>query len=174
MGERALVRVFERLRRDREGGHEARQAGGLAEPTGATRPWRFGDSGHIAVQRHRGVAGDRFAHPPALAERGRQADGARIQRGVDATLDVWGTGNARYIEEMKALAQQLGLAERVRFLGWAGPEERLSAYEDADVVVFPVRWEEPFGLVPLEAMGVGVDPVNKQLIPVEGLLASPQ
>ena len=51
MGERALVRVFERLRRDREGVHEAREAGGLAEPTGATRPWRFGDAGQIAVQR---------------------------------------------------------------------------------------------------------------------------
>ena len=51
MGERALVRVFEQLKRDREGVHEAREAGGLAEPTGATRPWRFGDSGQIAVQR---------------------------------------------------------------------------------------------------------------------------
>jgi uncharacterized protein with von Willebrand factor type A (vWA) domain len=51
MGERALVRVFERLRRDREGTHEARDPGGSAEPTGATRPWRFGDAGQIAVQR---------------------------------------------------------------------------------------------------------------------------
>lgn len=51
MGERALVKVFERLRRDREGTHEAREAGGEAEPTGATRPWRFGDAGQIAVQR---------------------------------------------------------------------------------------------------------------------------
>ncbi|MGZ8593109.1 MAG: vWA domain-containing protein [Actinomycetota bacterium] len=51
LGERALVRVFEQLRRDREGTHEARSAGGLAEPTGATREWRFGDEGEIAVQR---------------------------------------------------------------------------------------------------------------------------
>jgi uncharacterized protein with von Willebrand factor type A (vWA) domain len=51
MGERALIRVFEQLRRDREGSHDVRTAGGLAEPTGATRPWRFGDSGSIAVQR---------------------------------------------------------------------------------------------------------------------------
>ena len=51
LGERALVRVFEQLRRDREGTHEAREAGGLAEPTGSTRPWRFGDTGQIAVQR---------------------------------------------------------------------------------------------------------------------------
>ncbi len=51
LGERALVRVFERLRRDREGTHEVREAGGLAEPTGSTRPWQFGDSGQVAVQR---------------------------------------------------------------------------------------------------------------------------
>jgi uncharacterized protein with von Willebrand factor type A (vWA) domain len=51
MGERALTKVFERLARDREGAHEARDPGGLAEPTGQTRPWRFGDQGTIAVQR---------------------------------------------------------------------------------------------------------------------------
>ena len=51
LGERALVRVFERLRADRVGGHAAREAGGEAEPTGATRPWRFGDAGQVAVQK---------------------------------------------------------------------------------------------------------------------------
>jgi len=51
LGERALVKVFEQLRRDREGTHDARESGGVAEPTGATRPWRFGDTGQIAVQR---------------------------------------------------------------------------------------------------------------------------
>jgi uncharacterized protein with von Willebrand factor type A (vWA) domain len=51
LGERALARVFERLRRDREGAHDARDGGGLAEPTGATRPWTFGDAGRIHVQR---------------------------------------------------------------------------------------------------------------------------
>jgi uncharacterized protein with von Willebrand factor type A (vWA) domain len=51
LGERALVKVFEHLRRDREAVHESRDSGGIAEPTGATRPWRFGDTGQIAVQR---------------------------------------------------------------------------------------------------------------------------
>jgi uncharacterized protein with von Willebrand factor type A (vWA) domain len=70
MGERALVRVFERLKRDREGTHEARDPGGLAEPTGATRPWQFGDTGQIAVQRTvfnavvRGGAGNRVSLRP--------------------------------------------------------------------------------------------------------------
>jgi uncharacterized protein with von Willebrand factor type A (vWA) domain len=51
LGERALVAVFERLRTENAGVHETREAGGAAEPTGATRPWRFGDTGEIAVQR---------------------------------------------------------------------------------------------------------------------------
>jgi uncharacterized protein with von Willebrand factor type A (vWA) domain len=51
LGERALTHIFEELQRDREGTHEARDAGGLAEPTGATRPWSFGDHGQLAVQR---------------------------------------------------------------------------------------------------------------------------
>ena len=50
LGERALTQIFEALQRDREGSHEARDAGGLAEPTGATRPWEFGDHGQLAVQ----------------------------------------------------------------------------------------------------------------------------
>ena len=51
LGERALTQIFDELQRDREGAHEARDAGGLAEPTGASRPWRFGDHGQLAVQR---------------------------------------------------------------------------------------------------------------------------
>jgi uncharacterized protein with von Willebrand factor type A (vWA) domain len=51
LGERALVAVFERLHTENAGIHETRDAGGAAEPTGATRPWRFGDTGEIAVQR---------------------------------------------------------------------------------------------------------------------------
>ena len=51
LGERALARVFERLAVDRPGTHDAREAGGMGEPTGATRPWRFGDPYAIDVQR---------------------------------------------------------------------------------------------------------------------------
>ncbi|HVF07360.1 MAG TPA: hypothetical protein VNC60_02190, partial [Actinomycetota bacterium] len=51
LGERALTRIFEELQRDREGTHESRDTGGTAEPTGATRPWHFGDHGQLAVER---------------------------------------------------------------------------------------------------------------------------
>src|SRR5204862_2790770 len=45
--------------------------------------------------------------------------------------------------------------DRVTFSGHRGRDEIADAYEQADAVIFPVRWEEPWGLVPLEAMGKG-------------------
>jgi len=74
---------------------------------------------------------------------------------ASATLAVWGTGDDRYVTEMRELAARLGVGERVRFEGFASAGALPSVYADADAVVFPVRWDEPFGLVPLEAMGVG-------------------
>jgi glycosyltransferase involved in cell wall biosynthesis len=49
----------------------------------------------------------------------------------------------------------MGVADRVHFAGHCGRAEIVEAYGRADAVVFPVRWEEPWGLVPLEAMGRG-------------------
>ena len=43
----------------------------------------------------------------------------------------------------------------VRFLGAKPRAELRDVYAAADVVVFPVQWNEPWGLVPLEAMSVG-------------------
>jgi uncharacterized protein with von Willebrand factor type A (vWA) domain len=43
LGERALTRVFERLKMAQAGSHEISAGGGVDEPTGQSRPWRFGD-----------------------------------------------------------------------------------------------------------------------------------
>ena len=72
-----------------------------------------------------------------------------------ATLQVWGTGDEGYVAEMRELAARLGVAGRLAFRGFAGQAALRQVYGEADVVIFPVRWNEPFGLVPLEAMGVG-------------------
>ena len=71
------------------------------------------------------------------------------------TLRILGTGDATYVSELHQAAQRMGAAERVEFAGFGGQELLLSEYDRADAVVFPVRWEEPWGLVPLEAMGLG-------------------
>jgi glycosyltransferase involved in cell wall biosynthesis len=44
---------------------------------------------------------------------------------------------------------------RVTFDGALPLDAIKEAYAAADVVLFPVEWEEPWGLVPLEAMGMG-------------------
>jgi glycogen synthase len=100
--------------------------------------WRLLYIGRLDQQKGIDTAVEALAHLPA-----------------QATLEVWGTGNQDYTSQMRSLAGQLGLDDRVSFRGWAGPAERLGAYERADVVLFPVRWQEPFGLVPIEAMGLG-------------------
>ena len=51
IGERALVKVFEELKKERAGQHQSRDVGGPAEPTGATRRWLFGDMGQLDVQK---------------------------------------------------------------------------------------------------------------------------
>ena len=57
--------------------------------------------------------------------------------------------------EDAALAADRGVAERVVFGPPRSRPELVELYAQSDVVVFPVLWAEPFGLVPLEAMGVG-------------------
>ena len=40
-------------------------------------------------------------------------------------------------------------------MGFRTRAELPAEYEASDVVVFPVTWEEPWGLVPIEAMALG-------------------
>jgi glycosyltransferase involved in cell wall biosynthesis len=73
----------------------------------------------------------------------------------EATLTVAGGGPEALLADLGALAERLGVADRVELVGPV-PRERLPAlYEAHDAVVFPVVWQEPWGLVPLEAMALG-------------------
>ncbi|MGZ4201735.1 MAG: glycosyltransferase family 4 protein [Thermoleophilaceae bacterium] len=72
----------------------------------------------------------------------------------EATLTLQGRGDPAYVERLRVRAGELGLGERVFFSSES--RERLpEVYAAADVVLFPVQWDEPWGLVPLEAMAVG-------------------
>ena len=71
-----------------------------------------------------------------------------------ATLDVVGPGPDAYLMRLGQLVAELGLEGRVRFRQL--PRAELGAvYAAADVFVFPSEWDEPFGLVPIEAMACG-------------------
>ena len=58
------------------------------------------------------------------------------------------------IGELQRLVAELGIANRVRFVGKRQPETLRNYYSAGDVVV-TTPWYEPFGLTPLEAMACG-------------------
>jgi hypothetical protein len=83
------------------------------------------------------------------------------KKGLDVLLQAltelpqcvaWLAGDGPLEAELKARADQLGVAERVRFLGWR--TDRGALLRAADVCVLPSRWE-PFGTVMLEAWATG-------------------
>lgn len=73
----------------------------------------------------------------------------------ETRLTLAGGWDAREEGRLRDLAAEMGAADRVVFAGQCDRPALLRAYAAADAVVFPVRWEEPWGLVPLEAMGRG-------------------
>src|SRR5256714_247953 len=92
---------------------------------------------------------------------------------------AWIAGDGPLEADLKALASKLGVADRVRFLGWR--TDRGALLGAADVCVLPSRWE-PFGTVMLEAWAAGTplvaaasqgpaalisDGVNGLLVPVD-------
>jgi glycogen synthase len=73
----------------------------------------------------------------------------------DARLRVVGGWDESEAGRLRRLAERLGVGGRVAFDGQLPREALHAVYAAADAVLFPVVWEEPWGLVPLEAMGVG-------------------
>lgn len=75
----------------------------------------------------------------------------RAMENVRARLWVVGTGPLG--ESLQTLANQLGVADRVEFLGQISDEDLVSYYQASDVFVLPsVTNAEMFGVVQLEAM----------------------
>jgi glycosyltransferase involved in cell wall biosynthesis len=111
---------------------------------------------------HQGVTPE-FVRAPEREWEGRLLYAGRIdeRKGIgtlidavaglpDMTLRVVGDGDDR---TARALRDRAG--ERVRFDAGVPRSQLARAYAEADAVVFPVEWSEPWGLVPLEAMAVG-------------------
>jgi glycosyltransferase involved in cell wall biosynthesis len=99
--------------------------------------WRLTYVGRIVDVKGVDLAVEALAHLPAAA-----------------TLAIFGRGDDEYERALRDRVHELGLDDRVSFA--RVPREELpDAYAAGDVTLFPVRWNEPFGLVPLESMGVG-------------------
>jgi rhamnosyl/mannosyltransferase len=86
----------------------------------------------------------------------------RAMRGIDADLMLVGDGPRR--QALQDLASELGVADRVHFLGEVGEESLLAWYHACDALVLPsVTRQEAFGMVQLEAMLCGHPVVSTDL-----------
>ena len=78
---------------------------------------------------------------------------AQLASRIDARLLIAGTGPER--ERLEGLADRLGLAQRVVFLGRVPDDGLPRLYRDADACIVPSRELEGFGYVALEALAAG-------------------
>jgi glycogen synthase len=119
--------------------HTGIDAGWIGAPL-PHRPWawRLLNVGRIDDRKGIDTAIDALAHLPP-----------------EATLTVAGAGDDQALSALRERAARAGLDGRVTFLGAQDRDRLRAVYAQADAVVFPVRWDEPWGLVPLEAMALG-------------------
>ena len=73
------------------------------------------------------------------------------------TLSIAGGGmHPDYENKLRAMPAELGIAERVQFLGKIPRAELSRVYAEHDALVFPSEWAEPFAITPLEAIASGL------------------
>ncbi len=135
----------------------------------------FANAGNTASRatRFNGLAVEPLYHPPRLASLLRRGDSASYMLSVgrleavkrvdlaiqamagaprDLSLRIAGTGTMR--QSLEALAETLGVADRVQFLGEVSDAEIIELYAGALGVIFP-PYDEDFGYVTLEAFLAG-------------------
>jgi glycosyltransferase involved in cell wall biosynthesis len=79
---------------------------------------------------------------------------ARAARQLDRPLTLTIAGDGPELSRVKRVAQTLGVS--MRHVGWVGGNEKAKLLCEADLLVVPSVWPEPFGLVGLEAGSQGV------------------
>ncbi len=119
--------------------------------------------------RYRGVDPGLFeARPPRPNWGGRLICVGRVEarKGVEiaiaalgllpetTSLQILGPAQPAYRAELDRLIASRRLGDRVEF-SHCGRDRVGAAIAAADALLFPVQWEEPWGLVPLEAMASG-------------------
>lgn len=89
----------------------------------------------------------------SIAPHKNQSAGIAVASALGMKLVIAGKiGNPGYYD--KEIAPHID-GKNIRVIGEIGMEEKVTLYSHAKALLFPVLWEEPFGLVMIEAMACG-------------------
>jgi len=67
---------------------------------------------------------------------------------------ILGTGPD--VEKLSKLAEELGVAEKVKLMGWVEPDELKKIFHGSDLLIHPSPVEEPYGVAVIEAMAASL------------------
>ena len=76
-------------------------------------------------------------------------------KGTDMAVDAWRQSGTDHPISIAGLGPLLGELGPIEHLGWLSRTELREAMASARGVLFPARWQEPFGIVGLEALAMG-------------------
>ena len=79
-----------------------------------------------------------------------------VSNGSDVTLSFAGIGTEKIVDDLSTLAANLGVLDRIRFLGTPTLTNLVDIYRNHDVFLFPSRITEGLGVVNAEAIACGL------------------
>lgn len=78
------------------------------------------------------------------------------------SLHIFGDGDKVYMNDLQSFLRERQLTSVVTFHGIVPQDELIEQYDHADMLLVPSLWQEPFGLVALEAMARGLPVIASQ------------
>lgn len=118
-----------------------------------TDKFLFGSGGPPAGQVPSGnLAGGYLLMMGTVGRHKNQGAAIRVAKMLGMKLVL--AGKIRDMDYYRQLQKDID-GESIKWVGELGFEEKLSLYQNAKALLFPVLWEEPFGLVMIEAMACG-------------------
>lgn len=79
------------------------------------------------------------------------------KKGFDYFINIFRKVKQKYPQVSLILTGKIKIEEKgIEWVGWIPHEEMLNLYKRCDICVIPSVWEEPFGIVALEAMAAAI------------------
>lgn len=102
-------------------------------------------------------------HPKKGLERLIESSATLHAWGVDHQLVIAGTGDEAYARSLRRLAEERGIAEHTRFVGFVAGRTKVSLYQAASVLAVPTS-QENFGFVFFESLAAGTPVVTTRSV----------